>query len=189
MNQTRCAWVTNDPLYIAYHDEEWGYPQYDAKQLFETLMLEGFQAGLSWLTILRKREGFRDAFEGFDPERIAEWGPEHVDRLMADPGIVRHRAKIEATLQGARAWAKLMEQHPGGFSGFVWETVEDSPVINRFQDISEVPSQTEASRQLSSRLRKAGFRFTGPTTCYSFMQAAGLVDDHVVTCFRRMPPE
>lgn len=186
MNRPRCAWVTDDPLYIAYHDEEWGYPQYDSKQLFETLMLEGFQAGLSWLTILRKRENFREAFEDFDPERLTGWGPEQVDRVMANPGIVRHRAKIEATLQGACAWVKLMDQHDRGFSGFVWEAVGHSPIINKFQDISEVPSQTETSRRLSAELRKAGFRFIGPTTCYSFMQAAGLVDDHTTTCFRRM---
>lgn len=185
MSRPRCAWVTDDLLYIAYHDEEWGYPQYDSKQLFETLMLEGFQAGLSWLTILRKRENFREAFEGFDPERLAGWGSEQVDWLMTNPGIVRHRAKIEATLQGARAWTKLMDRHDRGFSGFVWESVGHCPIINKFQDISEVPSQTEASRQLSAGLRKAGFRFIGPTTCYSFMQAAGLVDDHVATCFRR----
>lgn len=183
MTQSRCAWVTDDPLYITYHDTEWGRPQEDPKLLFETLMLEGFQAGLSWLTILKKRENFRAAFAGFDPEILASWGNEQVERLLQDPGIIRHRGKIEATLGGARSWCRIMDEHPEGFSSFIWESLADAPRINRFFRLEEVPSETAESHALSTKLKKAGFRFVGPKICYAFMQASGLVNDHQTNCF------
>lgn len=183
MNQPRCAWVTDDPLYIAYHDKEWGRPQEDPKLLFETLILEGFQAGLSWLTILRKRENFRAAFAGFDPEILTIWGNEEIERLLQDPGIIRHRGKIEAALGGARSWCRIMDEHSEGFSGFIWESLADAPRINRFSGLEEVPSETHESHALSAKLKKAGFRFVGPKICYAFMQASGLVNDHQTNCF------
>ncbi|WP_026986450.1 DNA-3-methyladenine glycosylase I [Fodinicurvata fenggangensis] len=183
MIKSRCSWVTEDSLYIAYHDEEWGRPQRDHKLLFETLMLEGFQAGLSWLTILKKRENFRAAFAGFDPEQLASWGSSEVESLLQDPGIIRHRGKIEATLHGARSWCEIMNGHPGGFSGFIWESLADAPRINRYSTLEEVPSETRESQDLSVKLKRAGFRFVGPKICYAFMQAAGLVNDHQTSCF------
>jgi DNA-3-methyladenine glycosylase I len=181
----RCGWVTDDPLYRAYHDLEWGVPQRHPRALWEQLTLEGFQAGLSWLTILRKRTGFRAAFAGFDPEIVARWGEADIARLLADPGIVRHRGKIEATIGNARAWLDLEARD--GFAPFVWDTVDGTPVQNRRADLAQVPAQTPASAALSKRLKWAGFRFCGPTTTYAFMQAAGLVNDHVVTCHRHDP--
>jgi len=181
----RCGWVGDDPLYRAYHDEEWGRPERDARALYELLMLEGFQAGLAWITILRKREGFRRAFEGFEPARVAGYGEAEIQRLVEDPGIVRHRGKIEATIDGARAWLRLEESHPGGFTAFVWEAVDNQPIVNDWNDLSRLPAKTAEAEALSRRLKKAGFRFVGPTIVYAFMQAAGLVDDHTADCFRR----
>ncbi|WP_421707679.1 DNA-3-methyladenine glycosylase I [Algihabitans sp.] len=181
----RCGWLpSGDPLYLSYHDEEWGVPLYDAPALFELLNLEGFQAGLSWRTILYKRENFRRAFAGFDAERLAGWGEAEQARLLADAGIVRNRLKVAATLDNARAYLEVESSYPGGFAGFVWETVEGKPQINHFAQLSEVPAETPAARVLSKRLKKAGFRFVGPTIVYSFMQAAGLVMDHTIDCFR-----
>lgn len=176
----RCGWVIDDPLYIAYHDHEWGVPLRDGRALFELLTLEGFQAGLNWLTILKKREGFRKAFQGFDPAVIASWGEDEVTRLLADPGIVRHRGKIEATIGNARAWQQL-EAGPG-FAAYLWGFVDGRPLQNRWTSLAEVPAQTEISQQLSKDLKKRGFRFVGPTIVYAFMQAAGLVNDHVTGC-------
>ncbi|MEM8851630.1 MAG: DNA-3-methyladenine glycosylase I [Pseudomonadota bacterium] len=176
----RCGWVGADPLYEAYHDEEWGVPEWDGRALWEQMILEGFQAGLSWITILRKRDGFRDAFAGFDPAVIAGWGEAEVTRLLADPGIVRHRGKIEATISNARVFLEV--EAAGGFSDLIWSFVDGVPVQGRRRDLSEVPAETPVSKAMSKRLKAEGFRFCGPTTCYAFMQAAGLVNDHVVTC-------
>lgn len=181
----RCGWLpSGDPLYRSYHDEEWGVPLRDAPALFELLNLEGFQAGLSWRTILHKRENFRRAFAGFDAERLASWGDAEQARLLADAGIVRNRLKVAATLDNARAYLELEAAYPGGFADFVWEAVEGTPLINCFEQLSDVPAETPAARVLSKRLKKAGFRFVGPTIVYSFMQAAGLVMDHTTDCFR-----
>lgn len=176
----RCPWCGSDPLYVAYHDTEWGLPQTDGRALWETLCLESFQAGLSWLTILRKRPAFRAAFAGFDPAAVARWGPAEVARLLADPGIVRHRGKIEATIANARAYLALEESR--GFAPFVWGFVDGAPRQNRPATLAEVPAQTPASQALSRALAQAGFRFFGPTTAYAFMQAAGLVNDHLAGC-------
>ncbi|MEM7488213.1 MAG: DNA-3-methyladenine glycosylase I [Pseudomonadota bacterium] len=176
----RCGWVGDDPLYLAYHDTEWGVPERDGRALWEQLTLEGFQAGLSWITILRKREGFRAAFAGFDPEVVAHWGEAEVTRLLVDPGIVRHRGKIEATISNARAFLDI--EAKGGFAFLVWDFVDGRPVQGRRADLSEVPAQTPVSKAMSKHLKAEGFRFCGPTTCYAFMQAAGLVNDHVTTC-------
>ena len=178
----RCAWVPPaDPLYVAYHDEEWGVPERDDAKLFELLNLEGAQAGLSWSTILHKREGYRAAFAGWDAEAIARFGERDVERLLGDAGIVRHRGKIEAAIGNARAALALdlpLEE-------LLWSFVGGETRVNAFRTVAEIPAQTPESAAMSKELKRCGFRFTGPTTCYAFMQAAGLVDDHVLDCFRR----
>lgn len=179
----RCPWPKQDPLYVAYHDEEWGVPEYDDRALYEKLVLDGFQAGLSWITILRKRENFRKAFDGFEPEKIARYTPKKVERLMADAGIVRNRAKIEGAILSARGWLKLMEKGPG-FSALLWEHVDGKPKINKFRSVGQVPAETEISRKLSKELSGHGFKFVGPTIVYAFMQAVGMVNDHLVSCHR-----
>jgi DNA-3-methyladenine glycosylase I len=179
----RCAWPGQDPLYVAYHDEEWGVPEYDDRALFEKLVLDGFQAGLSWITILRKRDNFRRAFDGFEPAKIARYTPKKVERLMQDEGIVRNRLKIEGTVLSAQAWLKIMEEGPG-FSKFLWDFVDGRPQINRLASIKEAPAETEFSRKISKELARRGFKFCGPTIVYAFMQAVGMVNDHLVTCFR-----
>ena len=179
----RCTWPGDDPLYLAYHDEEWGVPELDSRALFEKLILDGFQAGLSWITILRKRDAFRDAFAGFDPEQIARFGPADTERLMADAGIVRNRAKIAATVSNARAWLDIEASGPG-FAAYLWDFVDGTPLVNRFATMSDVPAETEISKALSKDLKARGFRFCGPTIVYAFMQAVGMVNDHLVTCFR-----
>lgn len=179
----RCPWPGDDPFYIAYHDEEWGVPEYDDRALFEKLVLDGFQAGLSWITILRKREAFREAFDGFQPEKIARYTPKRVEKLLGNAGIVRHRGKIEATISNARAWLEIMERDDG-FSGFLWSFVDGTPRVNRFKRISDVPAETEMSRKMSKALKQEGFRFCGPTIVYAFSQAVGIVNDHLVTCPR-----
>lgn len=188
MNETkpmRCAWVGDDPLYHAYHDEEWGVPVHDDRVLFEQLILESAQAGLSWITILRKRESYRAAFGGFAPEKIAAYGSDDVERLMNDAGIVRNRQKIEATIANARAWLALREQQgEGAFAALVWEVVGGRTRVNRWDSVDQVPASTAESKALSKALKAAGFRFVGPTICYAFMQAAGLVNDHTRDCFR-----
>lgn len=176
----RCGWVGKEPIYEAYHDTEWGVPEYDSRALWEKLILDGFQAGLSWITILKKRENFRAAFQGFDPEIIAEWGEREVALLLSDPGIVRHRGKIEATIGNAKAWRDIEADQ--GFDRYLWRYVEGTPVQNRWTRLSEVPTETEISRAISKDLKKRGFRFCGPTIVYAFMQAVGMVNDHLVTC-------
>jgi DNA-3-methyladenine glycosylase I len=182
-SKSRCAWAGDDPLYVAYHDREWGVPLHDDRKLFELLVLEGAQAGLAWITILRKREGYRAAFDGFDPARIAGYGKRKIESLLGDPGIVRNRAKVLGTVQNARAFARVCDE-VGSFDGYVWSFVGGRPLQNRRASLKEVPAETEESRALSRDLKKRGFTFVGPTICYAFMQAAGLVNDHVVTCFR-----
>lgn len=178
----RCGWCGADPLYVAYHDNEWGVPEHDSRGLWEKLILDGFQAGLSWITILRKRENFRAAFQGFDPHAIAGWGEAEVTRLLADPGIVRHRGKIEATIGNARAYARIEADE--GFAAFLWHRVGGAPIQNRPATLADVPAETALSRAISGDLKKAGFRFCGPTIVYAWMQACGMVNDHLVTCPR-----
>ncbi|MGY3437820.1 MULTISPECIES: DNA-3-methyladenine glycosylase I [unclassified Marinovum] len=176
----RCGWAGPEPIYLAYHDTEWGVPEWDARALWEKLILDGFQAGLSWITILKKRDAFRAAFEGFDPEVIAGWGEADVARLLGNAGIVRHRGKIEATIGNARAYCALGQ----GFDDYLWRYVDGVPLQNRWESSAEVPGYTELSEQVSKDLKKAGFRFCGPTIVYAFMQACGLVNDHLVGCPR-----
>lgn len=177
---TRCGWCGTDPLYVAYHDEEWGRPERDPRALFECLMLEGFQAGLSWITILKRRESFRAAFAGFDPVVLAGWGETETLRLLADPGIIRHRGKIEATFAGARAYLAIEARE--GFSQFIWKHVGGQPIDTRLGDLSQAQAQTPASVVLSKALKAEGFKFVGPTITYAFMQAVGMVNDHMVSC-------
>lgn len=180
MTVTRCAWVGDEPIYKTYHDTEWGVPEYDSRALWEKLVLDGFQAGLSWITILKKRDNFRAAFAGFDPHVIATWGEDDVQRLLADPGIVRHRGKIEATITNARAWQKI--EAAQGFDRFLWDYVGGAPLQPHRATMADVPPQTPLSLQISKDLKKAGFKFCGPTIVYAFMEACGLVNDHVVAC-------
>jgi DNA-3-methyladenine glycosylase I len=181
----RCPWCGTDPQYVAYHDVEWGVPQRESRALFETLTLEAFQAGLAWITILRKREGFRARFEGFDPDRLAFWGEAEIAAALADPGVVRHRGKTEAAVANARAWRALEAET--GFARFLWDFVDGRPIQNAWRDPAQAPAETPLSREISRALRARGFRFCGPTTVYAFMQAAGLVNDHLVGCWRREP--
>jgi DNA-3-methyladenine glycosylase I len=178
----RCDWCGTDPLYVDYHDTEWGMPEHDPRALWEKLVLDGFQAGLAWITILRKRDNFRQAFAGFEPEVIARWGEPDVARLLADPGIVRHRGKIEATIGNARAWLAIEEA--GGFAPFLWRFVDGAPVQNRWASMADVPAETATSKAMSKALKAAGFRFCGPTIVYAFMQATGMVNDHLTGCPR-----
>lgn len=179
----RCPWPgIADPIYARYHDTEWGVPQTDSRALFEKLVLEGFQSGLSWLTILKKRENFRAAFHGFDPARIAKYGAKDIARLMEDAGIVRNRLKIEATIDNARAYLALSKQTP--FAEFVWGHLDGAPQQNRLQALQDAPAQTDLSKRISKALKAEGFRFVGPTTIYAFMQSSGLVNDHLVACPR-----
>jgi DNA-3-methyladenine glycosylase I len=179
----RCPWPKQDALYIAYHDEEWGVPERDDRALFEKLILDGFQAGLSWITILRKRDNFRRAFDGFEPERIARYDKRKVEALMNDAGIVRNRAKIEGTILSARGYLDIMEKGPG-FSPLLWDFVDGKPQINHRRRIADVPAETPVSRAISKELVGRGFKFVGPTIVYAFMQAVGMVNDHLVTCYR-----
>jgi DNA-3-methyladenine glycosylase I len=176
----RCPWCGTEPIYVAYHDTEWGVPERDGRALWEKLILDGFQAGLSWITILKKREAFRRAFAGFRPEVIAEWDEAEVQRLLADPGIVRHRGKILGTISSARAWQKIEARE--GFADFVWKHQDGQVVQNRWRSLSEVPAKTPTSEALSKALKREGFTFCGPTIVYAFMQATGMVNDHLVTC-------
>ncbi len=178
----RCPWPGVDPLYAAYHDEEWGVPEYDDQALFEKLVLDGFQAGLSWITILRKRPAFRIAFDGFDPKKIARWKEAKKDALMQDAGIVRNRAKIEATVALARIYLDLMEK--GGFARHLWSFVDGRPIQNARQSLAEMPAETDVSRAIAKDLRGRGGNFVGPTIIYAFMQATGMVNDHLVDCCR-----
>jgi len=179
----RCPWPKVDPLYVAYHDDEWGVPELDDRALYEKLILDGFQAGLSWITILRKRENFRQAFSEFQPEKIARYTPNKIERLMQDEGIVRNRAKIEGTVSSARAWLDVMEKGPG-FSRLLWDFVDGKPRINNYRSTKQVPAETAISQKMSKELARRGFKFCGPTIVYAFMQAVGMVNDHLVTCHR-----
>jgi DNA-3-methyladenine glycosylase I len=180
----RCDWVPEaDPLYVAYHDEEWGVPQHDDRMLFELLTLEGAQAGLAWITILRKREGYRRAFAGFDPEAVAAFDSRRVEELLGDPGIVRNRRKVESTVANARAVLAVREEF-GSLDACLWRFVDGEPLVGGWRTLAEIPAETAESKAMSKDLKRRGFGFVGPTVCYAFMQAAGLVDDHVVSCFR-----
>ena len=176
----RCGWSGIEPIYTDYHDQEWGRPETDSRALFEKLVLDGFQAGLSWLTILKKRDNFRAAFEGFEPERIARWGEAEVAVALSDAGIVRHRGKIEATIGNARAWLEI--EANGGFDRFLWQFVDFKPQQNTWQSMAEVPAETPLSKEMSKALKAAGFRFCGPTIVYAFAQAVGIFNDHLVGC-------
>lgn len=176
----RCSWCGTDPLYVAYHDQEWGRPETCSRALWEKLVLDGFQAGLAWITILRKRDNFRAAFGGFDPVRIARWGDADVERLLADPGIVRSRAKIQAAIGNARVWEAIEERE--GFARFLWQFYGYRPRQNRWQAMAEVPAATPESEAMSRALKAAGFKFCGPTIVYAFAQACGMVNDHLVGC-------
>ena len=179
----RCAWPGEDPLYVAYHDSEWGVPERDDRALFEKLLLDGFQAGLSWITILRKRDNFRRAFGGFRPEVIADYGPDRVAALMADAGIVRNRAKIEGAIAGARAYLAILEEL-GSFERYIWGFSGGATITNAWRECDQIPPDSAESRAMSKDLKGRGFKFCGPTICYAFMQAVGMVNDHTVDCFR-----
>lgn len=184
MTRQRCPWGTATPEYVAYHDTEWGVPLHDDRRLFELLCLEGAQAGLSWLTILRRRDGYRAAFDGFDPARMAAYTDADRARLLSDVRIVRNRAKVDAFVGNARAFLSLTDGAAGAFDAWLWRFVGGVPIRNAWRQMADVPAQTSVSRELSTELRRAGFAFVGPTISYAFMQAAGLVNDHLVDCFR-----
>ncbi len=180
----RCAWPGDDPLYVAYHDEEWGVPIYNSQQLFEKLILDGFQAGLSWITILRKRQTFLMAFDNFDPVKISRYDDRDIERLMNDPGIIRNRLKILATISNARIFLEMEKQKSGAFSDFIWSFTDGEIIQNNWQEMSQLPAATPQSEAMSKALKAKGFKFCGPTICYAFMQAVGMVNDHFITCFR-----
>ena len=182
-NRRRCPWADSHPLYVPYHDREWGTPLHEDRRFFELLVLEGAQAGLSWLTILKKRDAYRKAFDGFDPRKVARYDARKVARLLADDGIIRNRLKIEAAIANARAFL-VVQREFGSFDGYVWRFVGGKPIQNRRRNVKEVPARTAESDAMSEELRKRGFRFVGSTICYAFMQAAGMVNDHLVSCFR-----
>ncbi len=179
----RCSWPGTDPVYVEYHDTEWGVPEYDDRALFEKLLLDGFQAGLSWITILRKRDNFRRAFDGFNPETIARYGPEKIESLMQDAGIVRNRLKIESSVKSAQAYLKIMEE-TGSFRDFIWQFTDGQMLINHPRSMKDVAVDSPASKAMSKALKQRGFNFCGPTICYAFMQAVGIINDHMVDCYR-----
>jgi DNA-3-methyladenine glycosylase I len=181
--KTRCEWCGSDPLYMAYHDDEWGVPVHDDRLLFEFLILEGAQAGLSWLTILKRREGYRKAFDQFDVDRIANYRQQDIDRLLADTGIIRNRLKVESTIRNARGTIKIREEY-GSLDAFLWRYVDGAPLQNAWKSMNELPVQTRISETMSRDLKKLGFNFVGPTICYAFMQAIGMVNDHTTNCYR-----
>jgi DNA-3-methyladenine glycosylase I len=180
--KSRCPWPGADEIYLAYHDDEWGLPEFDSRALFEKLVLDGFQAGLSWIAILRKRDNFRRAFAGFDPQKIAAFDAAKIESLMLDPGIVRNRAKIEGAVASARAFLDIEADQ--GFSAYLWDFVDGRPVVNAFRSVAEIPAQTPVSQRLAKDLKSRGFKFCGPTITYAFMQAVGMVNDHLVDCWR-----
>jgi DNA-3-methyladenine glycosylase I len=183
MELKRCQWPGEDPLYLAYHDEEWGVPLHDDNRLFEMIVLEGMQSGLSWITILRKREAFRIAFQAFDPRRVATFGGKEIEKLLQNPNVIRHRAKLEAAVANARATLRVQEKY-GSLDSFLWRVVDGKPLVNRRNNYREAPAKTAASEILASECKKEGFKFIGPTVAYAFMQAVGMVNDHELTCFR-----
>ena len=182
-DKRRCQWVGSHPLEIAYHDTEWGVPVHDDRRLYESLILEGAQAGLSWLTVLKKRESYREAFAGFDPAEVARFDEARVATLLGNPGIIRNRLKVRSAIQNARAFLKIQEDD-GTFDAYLWRFVEGAPKVNRWRSLTEIPAQTPESERMSKDLKKRGFNFVGPTICYAFMQAVGLVNDHTVDCYR-----
>lgn len=179
----RCEWCGTDPLYIKYHDKEWGVPLYNDKKLFEMLILEGAQAGLSWITILKKRQNYRKAFDRFDPSKIARYNKHKINALLKDPGIVRNRLKVESTVLNAQIYLELKEQH-GSFGDYIWQFVDHAPVINRWKSMQQVPAKTVQSDTMSKELKKRGFKFVGSTICYAFMQGVGMINDHTTDCYR-----
>ncbi len=181
-NTIRCGWVNNEPIYIEYHDNEWGNPQYNDRKLFELLNLEGAQAGLSWITILKKRENYRLAFDNFDPYKIAQYDENKITELLATAGIIRNRLKIQAVVTNAQAYIKICERY-NSFSDYMWQFVNNTPIQNQWKTFSEVPTQTEISQIMAKTLKKDGFKFVGNTICYAFMQAVGMVNDHIIDCF------
>ncbi len=181
--KTRCTWCGEDPLYVAYHDEEWGVPVHDDRRLFEKIALEGAQAGLSWITILRKRENYRKAFDHFDPARVARYGEKRIERLLGNAGIVRNRRKIESAIRNAKEVLRIQEAF-GSLDAFLWKYVDFEPKQNAWKTLSEIPAQTKESEAMSKDLKKRGFSFVGPTICYAFMQSVGMVNDHTTDCFR-----
>ncbi len=183
MNKKRCSWSGNDPLYMSYHDEEWGVPVYDDEKLFEFLILETFQAGLSWITVLRKRENFRKAFDNFDYQKIARYGDNKFDELINDAGIIRNKLKIKATISNALSFMEIQREF-GSFSKYIWGFVDHKPINNKWKSLNEIPATTELSDKLSKDLKKRGFKFVGSTVIYAHMQATGMVNDHVIDCFR-----
>jgi DNA-3-methyladenine glycosylase I len=184
MERVRCDWCGTDPLYCAYHDEEWGVPLHDDQRLFELLILEGAQAGLAWITILRKRQAYRRAFEGFDPQRVMQFDEDRLQALLQDPGIVRNRLKIQSAVRNAAAFVNVQQEF-GSFDRYLWRFVDGRPKVNRRVSLADIPSQTPEAEDLSRDLKRRGFRFVGPTIAYAFMQSAGLVDDHLVHCWKR----
>lgn len=183
----RCWWCGDDPTYVRYHDTEWGVPVLDDRALYEKLVLDGFQAGLSWITVLKKKPAFVKAFKGFHPEQVARFTERDVARLLQDEGIIRSRAKIQGAVTNAQAWLEIMDAGPGAFRDFLWQHVEFKTQVNRFKERTDIPAQTAQSAAMAKALKKAGFTFCGPTICYAFMQAVGMTNDHLVTCFRHAP--
>ena len=183
----RCGWSVKEPIYVAYHDEEWGVPEFDPRALYEKLVLDGFQAGLSWLTILKKRENFRTAFDNFDPQKIARYGKRDILRLMKNEGIIRSGAKIAAAVRGAQLWLDIEEKERGGFTQFIWKHVDGTPKVNHYKTIKQVPAKTKMSERLAKELKARGFNFCGPVIVYAFAQAVGMVNDHLVSCHRYEP--
>lgn len=182
-SENRCGWAGNDPVYIVYHDNEWGIPEHNDHKLFEMLILEGMQAGLSWITILRKRENFRAAFDNFDPEKVSAYDETKITELLQNSGIIRNRGKITAAITNAQHFLDIQREY-GSFDAFIWNYVDNSPIINKFKTLEEVPAKTELSDKISAELKKRGFKYVGSTIIYSFMQAVGMVNDHIESCFR-----
>ncbi|MEJ2512639.1 MAG: DNA-3-methyladenine glycosylase I [Anaerolineales bacterium] len=179
----RCEWAGSDPLYIQYHDQDWGVPVHDDRTLFEFLVLEGAQAGLSWITILRRRENYRQAFDNFDPQKVARYNPAKIERLLQDPGIIRNKLKVNSAVQNAQAFLRIQEEF-GSFNQYIWEFVDHRPIINTWTQMNQIPASTPLSETISKDLKQRGFNFVGPTIVYAHMQATGMVNDHVVSCFR-----
>ena len=180
----RCTWCGEDPIYVAYHDDEWGVPEHDDVALYEKLCLDGFQAGLSWIIVLKKRENLRRAFDGFNPEKVAGYGNRKVNRLLKDAGIIRSQSKINSAIANAKAWLTIMEDGKGSFNDFLWKHLHHKPIVNNWKNDSQIPASTIRSEAMAKDLKKQNFKFVGPTICYAFMQAIGMVNDHVVGCPR-----
>ena len=179
---TRCVWCGDDPIYVAYHDDEWGFPEHDDQALYEKLCLDGFQAGLSWIIVLKKRDNFRTAFDNFDPEKVARYGKRQINRLLKDVGIIRSQAKINGAIANAKAWLEIMENGKGSFDDFLWKHINHKTIINKWKSDSQIPTSTPISEAMTKDLKKHNFKFVGPTICYAFMQAVGMVNDHIVNC-------